>query len=131
MADKIDARPQEVDISLYAGDTFTLAITAPPELTDGKDWLAQVRLTNDAATVDATWLVQEPDGLGGPGYITLTSDMTRDLANMGVMRTKAGRSFLRYSGVWDCQLSLAGTDPVTTLGRGTIEVDLDVSRIEP
>lgn len=130
----LDARPQSVDCAIYAGDTFTLEIIAPAELVDGRVWLAQVRASPDATTVDATWVVTVPTTPGGPAFITLPSATTTALAQsaplMRSSRAAASPNVQRYQGVWDCQVSgpPAGADPVKTLVKGTLTIDLDVSR---
>jgi hypothetical protein len=128
----LDARPQNVDCSIYAGDTFTLAVIAPAELVEGMTWLAQVRAAPDATQVDATWTVTPPTTPGGPAYITLPSATTTLLAQSAPLvrssRAASAPSVQRYQGVWDCQVSAAGQDPVKTLVKGTLTIDLDVSR---
>lgn len=131
----LDARPQTIECATYAGDTFTLAIIAPAELVEGRVWLAQLRAAPDATAIDATWDVTPPVTPGGPAYITLPSAVTTALAQSAPItrssRAAAAPNVQRYQGVWDVQVSgpPAGADPVKTLVRGTLTIDLDVSRV--
>lgn len=129
----LDVRPQSVDVLGYAGDTLTIQITAPAALVDGQTWSAEVRSSESATTVDATFDVIPPTVSDGPAYIVLDAADTRRLAGTGVLRrirTREGttQEVIRYKGVWDCQVSNAGADPVRTLVKGTLVIDQDVTR---
>lgn len=117
----INLVPKVVDFVIYAGDTLTFTVTAPASLTDGRDWNAQVKLSTDSSVPDATFAITPPASSGGPAYLTLTSASTTALGALA----KPGK---QYSGVWDCQISAAGSDPVTTLVRGGLIVQRDVTR---
>lgn len=137
MADH-DATPQRENFAAYAGDTFTLEVVAPAELVDGLDWAAQVRATREApGPPDAVFDIIEPTEPGGSAYLTLPAAITRALAaesgrQVRVHPRGAAKAIVvqRYTGEWDCQVSDAGTDPVTTLVQGTLTFDLDVTRDE-
>lgn len=128
----LDTTPEVVDITTYAGDTFTLKVTAPGSLTDGKTWSAVVKASRDSDVVDATFDIIPPDTSGGPAYLTLPSAVTASLVSGAAVRTIRGTAGVRmvqqYSGEWDCQISNAGSDPVRTLAQGTILITLDVTR---
>lgn len=129
----LSAIPETHDIAAYAGDTYTLEIRAEAAVTDGKDWAAEVRTSKDSPVVDATFQITVPTVSGGPAYITLLAADTARLAGGAPVVQKRDvngsvRAVQQYSGVFDCQVSLAGSDPVRTLVKGTITVELDVTR---
>lgn len=132
----IDTRPQVVDIIHYAGDTLTIEVTAPDALVSGKTWNAQVRSTRDSAVIAATFQVTPSTGPGVPTYLTLDSATCASLAGtQGLMARsmEAGvlNAVMRFTGVWDVQISDAGSDPVRTLAQGTLTIELDVTRSAP
>lgn len=125
--------PTVVDIVTYAGDTFDLEIRAAAEVTDGKQWNAEIRADRDAAPVDATFAITVPTESGGPAYLRLTAADSARLARGAPVVQKrmpdgSTRAVQQYSGVYDCEVSLAGSDPVRTLVQGTIKIELDVTR---
>lgn len=129
----LDVRPESVDILGYAGDTLTITVVAPASLVNAKAWTAEIRSAIDATTVDAEFVITPPTVADGPAYLVLDAATTRLLASSGVLRkirTREGTTVevLRYKGVWDCQVSAAGLDPVRTLVKGTISIDQDVTR---
>ena len=128
----IDTTPQWVDIKHLVGDTLTIEVTAPASITDGKVWEAQIRSTRDAAVVDASFTITPPAVSGGPAYLELSAATTRALASLGTflreMKGTRAVSIQRYTGEFDVQLSVAGSDPVTTLVQGSLTLDLDVTR---
>lgn len=131
----LDTRPGVVDLLTYGGDTFTLTITAPEEITDGMVWAAQIRTTQGSDTVDAEFTITPPAVSGGPAFLTLDSETTSALVvGAPVIVRRVGRAVLsvaQYVGVWDCQVSADGDDPVRTLVQGTLTVELDVTRVVP
>lgn len=132
MATSIDTRPDSVDIIHYAGDTLTIQITAPGSITDGKTWLAQVKASRDSDVVDAEFVITPPQTSGGPALLVLeTEETARLIGNAAVVRVRDGataRTVRRYVGEWDCQVSVNGDDPVTTLVQGTLTIEQDVTR---
>ena len=126
----LDVRPQVVDVAGYAGDTLTIRILAPDFY--GLDWSAQVRAAPDTTTVAATFEITAPAAADQPAILVLDAATTRALADTGeVIRVRRGAatvSVLRFTGVWDCQVSDAGSDPVRTLVQGGLTIDLDVTR---
>ena len=140
MAAILDALPDAVDLACLGGDTFTFTVTAPAALVSGKEWLAQIRSTSDAAAVDATFTITPPTVADGPAYLTLPAAETARLLEgaplVRVYRKASGRGVTtsamlpQYTGVWDVQVSgVGGADPVTTLAAGKITITLDVSRL--
>lgn len=127
----LDVRPEVVDVFGYGGDTLTLEVEAADALVSGKTWSAQVRTATDATMIMASFDVTPPSEPDGPAFLELDSETTRALANAGKVVTEKGRKVKRWSGVWDVQVSLNGDDPVRTLARGALNVDLDVTRLEP
>jgi hypothetical protein len=128
----LDTRPESVDVLAYAGDTLELTVVAPGSLVTGKTWKADVKATTDAVAIDASWDITPPVANGGPAFITLDSATTRLLASMGTQtraKNRAGKvvDVIRYTGVFDVQISLAGSDPVRTLLKGTLAIDQDVT----
>lgn len=134
MADELDARPDNVPVKGYAGDTLTIVITAPDALVAGRQWAAEVRADRTSETApDATFTITPPSVVDGPAYLVLTSAQTAALLALGTARrtARAGGVYAMaqsYNGEWDCQLSAAGTDPVTTLVQGSLTIDVDVTR---
>lgn len=133
---KLSAVPQTVDLEAYGGDTFTLAVTAPAALVDGRVWTAQIRDTRTSDTVDATFTITPPAVADGPAYLTLPADVTEGLlagaplVNRVNPRTGALYAVPMYSGQWDVQVAGAGgADPVTTLAQGTFTCTVDVTRL--
>lgn len=125
----LDVVPDTVDIRAYAGDTLTIRVTAPDALVGGLDWLAQVRTTDTDTTVAATFDITPPAVPDGPAYLVLPAATTRLLAGTLGRELPTTRSIIRFTGVWDVQVSDAGSDPVTTLARGQLTIDMDVSRL--
>lgn len=111
----IDARPQEVNIDHYAGDTLTLHIKIAPELIGGRVFKAQVRAKRDSQRLDAEFQIY-PMSYGADAVL-LHADCQR-LAKRG-----------KYTGFWDVQLAEAdGSDPVVTIATGEIRIHPDVTR---
>lgn len=126
--------PTVVDIVTYAGDTFDLEVRAAAEVTDGKQWSAEIRADRASAPVDATFVITEPTEPGGSAYLRLTAADSARLARGAPVVQKrmpdgSTRAVQQYSGVYDCEVSLAGSDPVRTLVQGTIKIELDVTRV--
>jgi len=131
---KSSSVPETVDLDGYAGDTLTRRITVPPGFIAGRVWLAQVRSTEDATVIDATFEVTPPAGDdGSPAFITLTAETTAALVTGAPLGTRAvsGRIVTGgvYKGVWDVQLAPpGGGDPTQTLCRGAVTLIGDVTR---
>jgi hypothetical protein len=129
----LDVRPDSIDVLGYAGDTLTLAVVAPASLVDGKTWKAEIRSAESSSVVDASFAITPPTVADGPAYLVLDSETTRLLAGTGVLRrirSRDGTTYevIRYKGVFDCQVSVNGSDPVRTLVKGTLSIDQDVTR---
>lgn len=129
----LDTTPQIVDIKHYGGDTLTVKVTAPAEVTDGMTWAAQIKAARDAPTPDAEFDIAAPAASGDPAFLTLTAADSAALVAGTPVVTKRGsngitRSVQQYVGVWDCQVSAAGLDPVRTLVQGSITLEMDVTR---
>jgi hypothetical protein len=138
MAD-LSTIPEIVNITHLAGDTLTIRFQAPQSLITGKDWLGQIRANRQSDTVDATFVITPPPDDTTPGTIVLPAAETARLAGtMGTLMTlrRTTReaptptltSMMIYEGVYDVQISVDGSDPVTTLMMGTLKIELDVSR---
>ena len=131
----IDGTPEVVDIIWLAGDTLTIAVHAPGSLTDGKTWNAHVKSATDAVVIDAEFDITPPTVSGGAAYLVLPAAITASLAGAGVparIKNKSGfgtTAVQQYSGVWDCQLSVNGSDPVKTVAAGTLTIRQDVTRV--
>lgn len=128
----LDLRPQTVDVYGYAGDTLEIGIVVQTEYINGRTFSAQVRPAVGSVDVSATFEVTPPADVNGPAYIRLPSSVTRELAQgTGTLvrtRTEGVTStVMRFSGVWDCQLSLNGSDPVKTVAKGALYIDMDVT----
>ena len=138
----IDLTPQVLDITALGGDTVSFEVRFPPGYVAGRKWTAQVRSVTESATVDATFVVALGATEDDPIHLTLTSAATRSLvtsaatmmARSQVVKRSGtpfavGDPLAKYKGVWDCQLApLAGGDPTTTVIRGTVTINLDVTR---
>lgn len=135
----IDTRPKVVDITAYGGDTLTIKVTAPVELTNGMVWNAQLRADREDATpIDATFVITLPNPPTDPAaYLVLRSADCRRLIGTGTVlrkRTKAGTTVTvqSYTGVYDCEIKHpTNPDPVRTLVQGTLTLDMDVTRTTP
>lgn len=111
----ISAVPQTVDLALYAGDDFMLAVTvtnpdnSPADLT-GETATAQVRATAGAA-----------DPAAGAFVCSIAANVvTLTLAH-------AVTATLPSSAVWDCQLT-SSTGDVRTIVHGAVTMTADVTR---
>lgn len=128
----LDLRPQIVDVYGYAGDTLEIHMVVSTNYIAGRTFKAQVRPSVGSAELSATFVITEPTEPNGPAILTLPSDVTRQLvqgAGQLVRVRNEGITYnvLRFTGVWDCQLSLAGSDPVRTMAKGALYVDMDVT----
>jgi len=133
MAD-ISTIPQIVNITHYGGDTLDLKVIAEPGVADGLDWNAQIRSASESDTVDATFTITEPAAPGDPALLRLTGAESSRLAGLTpAVQTRAPNGALmmvqKYSGVWDCQVSAAGLDPIHTLCKGSLTIEIDVTRL--
>ena len=139
MATTIDTRPNDIDIITYAGDTLTLQITSPDvDYSTGYTWSGQIKTSASYSTVDATFTFTHGSPPSGSQTAAVLS--AEDSAALGSIalfsaqfNTKSGPvatpmmvEAFRYNGVWDIQVEKAGI--VTTLVRGTIKVDTDITR---
>lgn len=130
----LDTRPKVQDINAYGGDTLTIKITAPDSITAGKTWNAHLKTVRESEITDAEFEITPPEVPGGPAYLVLSSAVTTALVEgmpLGTVRNPDGttKAAKKYQGVYDCQISLAGLDPVRTLVQGTITLDQDVTRL--
>ena len=129
----INGIPTNVPITWLGGDTLTFTVTAPDSVVAGMEWLAQVRSSEDAATVDATFAITPPAVADGPAYLTLSAAETARLVGLGTIVQRGGptpRAIQQYKGVWDVQVATpGGLDPVRTLAKGTLTLEADVSRL--
>lgn len=128
----LDLRPQVVDVYGYAGDTLEIILIVPTSYIAGRTFKAQVRPAAGSTTLDAEFVITEPVEVNGPAYLRIPSAVTRSLVDSGgalvrVRNEGTTRSVMRYAGVWDCQLSLGGLDPVRTVVKGALSIDLDVT----
>lgn len=114
----IDARPQVVDLALYAGDTFTLEvdITAAPgwDPEAGKTWAAQVRAALTGDLVEAFTVAW----VSGTLVCTLSATQTRALA----ARAAAPVAGAAYR--WDLEVT-DGAGVRLTVVRGAVSVTSD------
>lgn len=130
----IDSTPDVHDITHYAGDTLTLAITVPAGFADGYTWKAVLKANRETGTpVDATFDIVLPVVPGDPGFVTLTAAECTRLARMGTVQKSKRRGVhsqvMAYNGEYDIQLSppLPALDPVTTIVQGGLTLELDVT----
>jgi hypothetical protein len=108
--------PQEVNIDHYSGDTLTLHVAISVADIAGRQFFAQVRRTKHATKIDATF--------------TVTVTPTGCDLKLPSAASKALTLHKDYEGYWDVQLStVAGADPVTTLGYGVMRLHSDVTRV--
>lgn len=138
MATTIDTRPNDIDLITYAGDTLTLKITSTDVDYSGYTWTGQIKTSAQSSTVDATFSFThgEPPS-GSQTFAVLSAEDSANLGNIATFQaqfsTKSGPvaspmmvEAFRYNGVWDIQVENEGV--VTTLVRGTIKVDTDITR---
>jgi hypothetical protein len=106
--------PQIINIDHYAGNTLTIHVAASVALIGGREFSAQVRSDPTSTRLDAAFgIILTPTGAD----LVLLSEDSQRLAKRGL-----------YEGFWDVQLSMAGADPVTTLGYGELRLHPDVTR---
>ena len=126
MANKVDLRPDVLDLYLYAGDGIDIPINctsgagAPIDVTG--EVSAQIRLerlTPDPPIV--TFSINTVDAYQGKIILSLTGDQTAQLSNDP--SSKDGK----FVGVWDLQWSPANSQP-RTLCQGIVECVADVTR---
>lgn len=114
MTNLIDV-PEEVNITFYSGDTQTIHVNCPTEVIAGRVFTAQVRSNKSSTRIDATFAV----------ILTATGVDLVLLSEDSLLLTKRGD----YRGFWDVQLAMPdGSDPVTTLGFGQLNLITDVTR---
>lgn len=118
---KRDLRPKIVNLAGYAGNPITLAVRTPTDMV-GLTWAAQVRSAPSASPSDAVFTIIPSTG-SGPTYLVLSEDDTRALVDR-VYATE------RYQGVWDVQITYPDGFSLT-LAKGSIIIDLDVTRETP
>jgi hypothetical protein len=126
--------PEIVNITHYGGDTLTIEVTPEAGLADGLDWNAQVRSSRTADPTSAVFVVTRPTAPGMPGYLVLPAAETARLcgtAPVVQVRLADGSLFsvAEFQGVYDCQVSNAGSDPVTTIVQGNLIIQIDVTRL--
>jgi hypothetical protein len=131
----LDFTPDIVPLKGLAGDTLSFTVKVPTAFIAGREWSAQVRSVPGSPGVDATFNITPPTVTDGHATLTLSSADTARLATLGgtqAVRIGGSGKAVVYTGVWDCQLAPAGGgDPTTTLVRGPISIDGDVTRPLP
>lgn len=132
----LDLRPQIADVMGYAGDTLIISVVVSTNYIAGRTFSAQVRPAVGSPEISATFDITEPTEPNGAAYLTLPSAVTRSLVESGGARVRlreGGVTYdvMRFSGVYDCQLSMNGGDPVRTVVKGTLTIDMDVTAEEP
>jgi hypothetical protein len=116
----IDMTPVTLDLTLYAGDGFSMRIafidktTGDPWPIDGT-WLAQVRSTAASTEVIADFVIDDSDADNGNIVVSLTGDDTR------ACLAGAPTCF------WDLQQTPPGGQPRTWYA-GKVKVSQDVTR---
>ena len=131
----LDTTPAVVDVTHYGGDTLTIEMTVPAAVTAASpDWSAQLRQARDSPSIDAEFTIIPPEVPGGLAYLVLDSATTSALVAGGaiVTRRREGRAVtvVQYTGLYDCQVSDAGSDPVRTLIQGLLTIEMDVTRLD-
>jgi hypothetical protein len=127
MTEKLDFRPERVDIYVAAGDSvsFTIRMRDPTAL-PGPTWSAQVRDLAGANVQDFT-ITQLADG----ALVVLPPEATRELADLssGQVAGTVGSSAFRevWRGKYDVQVVYGG-GLVRTLINGMFSVSDDVTR---
>lgn len=112
---ELNTIPQVVNINHYGGDTLTIRITIDAAIVAGRTFSAQVRSKTTSRKIDASFSVfPSPTGCD----LMLAAVDAQRLTSRGT-----------YEGFWDVQLSLAGSDPITTLGYGDFIAHPDVTRL--
>lgn len=120
--------PMVVNIDHYGGDTLPVKVVVPASYVAGRTFDAQVRRTRGAEEIDATFDVA-PGDTADEWFLTLPGDVCSGLVETyGVPVRVNGVAMTRYTGVWDCQISNNGADPIKTLIQGTLSITLDVTR---
>lgn len=126
MDKQINVQPKVLDLSLYAGDGFSLrllcknAAGAPVDITGAVT--AEIRVT--PITVDppvVEFAANLTDAYLGIVVISLTGEQTTELSEHE--SSKAGK----FIGVWDLQWTPADSEPRTLL-KGKVECVSDVTR---
>jgi hypothetical protein len=142
----IDTRPQSIDILAYAGDTLTLNINTDIDYSL-HNWTGYVKSDFTEQPFDAEFTFEHPPETQ-QGFVTkatisatdtagLIGLVTRKIEKSAPVFTKAGTTAvvaprevtapIQYTGIWDIQVEL--DDVVTTLVRGTIQIDADITRL--
>ena len=115
----IDVTPTTLDLTLYAGDGFSMRInfvnktTGLPWPLDGT-WSAQVRLTAVATETLADFVIDTSDMINGNIVVSLTGEDTRACLVAPVC-------------YWDLQQTPTGGEPRTWY-LGKVKVSQDVTR---
>ena len=117
--------PESLDLKLYGGDGVELRLVVsdplgvPIPLTG--EIAAQIRSNrgNEQITADFDAEFTDPDN--GVCILSLTGAQTASLHGTGPY-------IERFQGVWDCQWTPDGSEPVTLI-QGNVESNLDVTRI--
>jgi hypothetical protein len=116
---KLDVQPMVLDLTLYAGDGFSLLLAFTDELGAPWDasgsWTAQVRATPVSTEVQASFTVDTTEAATGKVRLTLTGEEVRAIL------TSTGKS------VWDVEQIVGGVP--RTWYRGDVTVVGDVTRV--
>jgi uncharacterized protein with LGFP repeats len=119
--------PMVVNVHHYGGDTLSVRIVVNDATVAGRDWDAQIRKTQDAEEIDATFDIVP--GAMDEWFLVLPGAVVSDLlATKSTVVRVDGKPVTRYIGVYDAQVSDAGSDPIQTFVQGTMTIDLDVTR---
>lgn len=128
MTQTLSTVPMVVDVHHYSGDTLYLRVEVDAVAVGGRDWDAQVRRDRTAGDVDAIFEIV-PGETDDVIFLMLPGDVVTGLVDAwgSPVRVK-GKQMIRYTGVWDVQVSDGGRDPITTLAQGALLIDIDVTR---
>jgi hypothetical protein len=123
MASNISLQPQELDLTLYAGDGIEFKLICT-DTTDAPIPIAgivksQIRHARLDTTPVMELSVDLAEGAQGKIALSLTGEQTQDIVEAG----KKGK----FSGVWDVEWTPTGAEP-RTLCQGKVECTADVTR---
>lgn len=118
---EVSAVPNTMDLDLYAGDGTVLRLkmadaSGNPIGATGSV-AAQVRKTRGDPAPQADFAVDLTDAATGVVLLSLTGEQTAALVGDGTL----------FTGVWDCQWTPAGQEPLTIV-QGAVRCVLDVTR---
>jgi hypothetical protein len=123
MAGNVTLQPQDLNLTLYAGDgiNFKLICTdeadSPIPITGTVE--SQIRRARLDAAPIMTFAVDLAEAAQGKILLSLTGDQTQDLVEAGVNG--------KFKGVWDVEWTPTGSEP-RTLCQGKVQCVADVTR---